>query len=96
MALIDREVNPLEVLGMRRINHCPPHFFPVSFELRVNEKEILDWIYTNSSSRFYFGDMYHYDSNEKIGFSKVAAFESPGEASFFALVLDAINISKHN
>lgn len=79
---------------MRRMNHCPPHFSPVSFELRVNEKDILDWIYTNSDSRFYFGDMYHYDSNKKIGFSKVAAFESPGETSFFALMLDVINTSK--
>lgn len=88
---VNLEINPLEVFGMRRMAHCPPHFSPVSFDLKVNEKNILDWIYTNSNSRFYFGDMYHQDISGKIGFSKTAAFESPGEASFFALMLDTIN-----
>lgn len=91
MSLANREINPLEVFGLRRLDHCPPHFSPVTFDLRVNEKAILDWIYTNSNSRFYFGDMYHQNTDGKIGFSKVAAFESPGEASFFALVLDTVN-----
>lgn len=78
------------------MEHCPPHFSPVSFELRVNEKSILDWIYTNSDSRFYFGDRYYQNVDGKISFSKVAAFESPGEASFFALMIDTINTNHHD
>jgi hypothetical protein len=96
MALVNGEVNPLEVFGMRRVNHYPPHFSPVAFDLRVNEKHILDWIYTHSASRFYFGDRYFYNSNGKIEFAKVVAFESAGEASYFALMLDNINVIKHD
>jgi len=85
------EVNPLTVFGLRMMDHCPPHFVQVSFETYTNEKQILDWIWENTQGRFYFGDIYQPASNGSITFQKCAAFEIPGEASYFSLLLSSFN-----
>jgi hypothetical protein len=85
------EVNPLAVFGLRRVDHCPPHFVQVNFDLRTTDKTISDWIYTSTSGRFFIGDRYTENESGSISMSKCAAFEIPGEASYFALQLDQIN-----
>jgi hypothetical protein len=88
------EVNPLAVFGLRRLNHCPPHFTCVEFDSRVNEKELTDWVFVNLTGRFYLGDRYTERDDGSTTMLKCAAFEHPGEASYFALQLDQIN--SHN
>lgn len=90
-----REPNPLAVFGLRELDHCPPHFVQVNFGLKAPEKKITDWIWTNLSGRFYFGDRYYKDSDSNVQVEKIAAFEVPGEASMFALILDQINNYSH-
>jgi len=86
------EVNPLSVFGLRRVDHCPPHFTRFTFDVSVTDKTVTDWIYENLTGRFYYGDTYFvHESNSKVGMHKCAAFELPGEASYFALQLDTIN-----
>ena len=85
------EANPLTVFGLRKLEHCPPHFTKVEFDLRVQEKLILDWIWTNLSGRFWYDDLYYTSEAGNTEFRKCAAFEIPGEASMFALILDTIN-----
>jgi hypothetical protein len=85
------EVNPLAVFGLRRVDHCPPHFSPVRFDIKVQEKIITDWIWENLDGRFYFGEYYYEDPNGSFNSQKMAAFEEPGEASYFALILDTVN-----
>lgn len=85
------EVNPLAVFGLRELGHCPPHFTMVGFNLRTNEKNISDWIWTNLDGRFWFGDYYYKDTSSNVTIQKCAAFEIAGEASMFALILDQIN-----
>jgi len=89
------EVNPLAVFGLRRVNHCPPHFTSVEFDARVGEKDLSDWIYTNLEGRFFLGDRYIIVEGA-VTISKCAAFENPGEASYFALQLDRVNSSDTN
>jgi hypothetical protein len=84
------DVNPLNVLGLRRVEHCPPHFTKINFDLRVNFKNITDWIFENLDGRFYAADAF-FDSGEKLGMHKCIAFEIPGEASYFSLLLDKLN-----
>lgn len=88
------EVNPLAVFGLREVEHCPPHFIKVQFDARVTDKRITDWIWANLSGRFWFGDWYFKTEAGSVAFQKCAAFEVPGEASMFALILDQIN--KHD
>jgi len=85
------EANPLAVFGLREMDHCPPHFTPVLFELRSNPKVISDWIWANLSGRFWYGDWYSKTDQELVQIQKCAAFEIAGEASMFALILDQIN-----
>lgn len=83
--------NPLNVHQMRRMEHLPPHFVPVLFSLSANEKVISDWIWENLEGRFYYGDYYDESEEGALNIQKVVAFELPGEASYFALILDTIN-----
>jgi len=86
------EANPLAVFGLRELEHCPPHFTPVDFDLKCNQKVVSDWIWTNLSGRFWFGDWYYTNpADNTVQLNKRAAFELPGEASMFALILDQIN-----
>lgn len=84
------EVNPLNVHGMRQLKHCPPHFTEVIFDLNIAEKAISDWIYENLAGRFYVGyvDKIQDDTYQRY---YSAAFEEPGEASYFSLFLNQIN-----
>lgn len=85
------EVNPLAVFGLRELEHCPPHFTQVTFDLKTQDKRITDWIWVNLTGRFYYGDWYYKDSANNVHVQKCAAFETAGEASMFALMLDQIN-----
>lgn len=86
------EVNPLNVFGLRRMDHCPPHFVRVDFDLKTEDKQITDWIYENLAGRFYFNDAYIADEQGRTQMCHRAAFESGGEASMFGLILETINI----
>lgn len=85
------EVNPLSVFGLRRVDHCPPHFVTVPFDLRVNEKAVSDWIWEHLSGRFYYGDFYTELDSGALHGQKLVAFEEPSEASYFALMIDTVN-----
>ena len=85
------EVNPLNVHGLRRLEHCPPHFLCVYFDLSVDATVISDWVYTNLSGRFYFADATLMDSAGKRTMQKVLAFEEHSEATYFGLYVDQIN-----
>ena len=87
------EPNPLSIFGLRRVDHCPPHFVCVDFDIHCDEKKISDWIWTNLRGRFWIGDHYVFQKNRTHGFAMVkrVGFEEPGESSFFSLHLDIIN-----
>jgi len=90
------EINPLNVFGLRRIEHLPPHFESITFDLRANEKAITDWIHENLRGRFYFDDHYSTTEGGSVVMCKCAAFEEPGELSYFGLFLDTINQSSYD
>lgn len=91
-----REANPLSVFGLRQLEHSPPHFTNVPFDLRANAKVITDWIWENLEGRFWIGDYYSLDSVGHVTMSKAVSFEHPAEASYFGLILDQINSYQHN
>ena len=85
------EVNPLNVFGLRRMDHCPPHFVRVDFDLKTEVKNITDWIYENLAGRFYFSDAYTVDAHGRTQMCYRAGFEHGSEASMFGLMLETIN-----
>jgi len=86
-----KEVNSLAVFGLRRMDHCPPHFITIKFDGHNNDKIITDWIWENLDGRFYMGDDYAESPESSIFMQKIVGFELPGEASYFSLILDTIN-----
>lgn len=85
------EPNPLNIFGLRRLPHCPPHCEYVEFDSRAPLKDIIDWIYENLEGRFWIGDTYNPTKGGSMTLNKRAAFEKPSEASYFALMLDTFN-----
>ena len=93
--MINGEANPLAVWGLRRLEHKPAHFTSVDFDLKCSEKDITDWIWTNLSGRFWFGDTYTHTPGGSVTVCKRAAFEQGSEASVFGLMLDTINTNEY-
>ena len=93
--LIHGEVNPLNVFGLRRLEHCPPHFEKVLFDLKCDIKVVSDWIYAKLEGRFYLGD-YSYSNDGVFTIQTLAAFERASEASYLGLILDQINKSPYS
>jgi hypothetical protein len=84
--------NPLNTFDLRRLDHCPPHFFAVGFHISVTEKKLSDWIWENLSGRFYLGDTYVLSDDVKSTvLVKRAAFEIHSEGSYFAMFLPDLN-----
>ena len=94
-SLLSFQINPLNVHGLRKLDHCPPHFFAVDFDLTGPASQIVNWIFENLEGRFYFGDVVSIAEGSS-GFSmrKRAGFEIHSEASYFALALSDINSFK--
>jgi hypothetical protein len=88
MSIREFEPNPLAVFNLRKVDFIPAHFESMSFDLKATEKVILDWIYTHTESRFYFG------RNSKATIT--VAFEAHSELSFFALQLADFNITHYD
>lgn len=87
------EVNPLNVFGLRKLAHCPPHFEQVVFDSYVAEKLVSDWVYENLAGRFYVGYQDVVLNGSSFQRQMVVAFEQPAEASYFSLFLPQINQS---
>lgn len=82
--------NPLNLFNLRRVEHCPPHFYAVDFDQVSNDKKISDWIWENLTGRFFLDDAIVLESGNRT-IVKRAAFEIHGEATYFALQLPEIN-----
>ena len=85
------QINPLNANRLRVLDHCPPHFYIVDFDLVCNPKKITDWIYENLTGRYYFGEVVMSGSSSGFKIQKRVAFEIHSEASYFALMLSDIN-----
>jgi hypothetical protein len=90
---VNYQPNPLNTLGLRQLDFCPPHFFPVAFDLKGGPKKISDWVWEHLSGRFFYGEIYvvNEENSYKPILQKVVAFEVHSEASYFALMLNDIN-----
>jgi hypothetical protein len=86
------EVNPLTVFGLRRVEHCPPHFTTLQFNVYTSDKIITDWIWEHLTGRFYYGDYFfnNVKGSNSVDMQKRVGFEIPGEASYFSLILDTL------
>lgn len=85
------QLNPLNANQLRVLDHCPPHFYVVDFDLVCHPKKITDWVYENLYGRYYYGEIVKTGTNSGYNIQKRIAFEIHSEASYFALMLGDIN-----
>lgn len=85
MALNRGEVNPLNVLGVRKLPYVPFHFAKTYTENLKDIYEIDDWIYTNLNSRYCIKKTHKLDKNNKISEVCEIAVEDPKELSMLSL-----------
>lgn len=86
MSLRAGKVNPLNVLGLRRVQFPAHHFhfttlerFSISYVM-----QLADWITLNMNGRFYIGQGLILSNNQFIYVTKIG-FEKEKELSYFKL-----------
>jgi hypothetical protein len=86
MALKNGKPNPLNLLGLRRVDFPARHFHYTSLNqyYPIKNGQIDDWIYHNLNGRFYIGASLDLDNNTIIYTTKIG-FEEEKELSFFLL-----------
>jgi hypothetical protein len=84
MALANGKINPLNLLGMRRLSYIPPHFESIIIENKgIN---IIDqWIYFNLNSRYCIKTTSVLNSERKIVTGLEIGMEDHKELTMFSL-----------
>jgi hypothetical protein len=84
MGLYKGTVNPLNVLGVRRLNRMPPNFTKIHLKNFFDTKSLENWIYLNLNSRFCIKKSTSIDNNKLITVIEVG-IEDAKELSMLTL-----------
>jgi hypothetical protein len=85
MALKRGEINPLNVLGLRKLDFIPEHFTRISIDHTIDLVKLISWIEYHLNSRYAIVSKFSLDSNRRI-FSKLEiGFEDPKEITLLTL-----------
>ena len=85
MSLSRQEVNPLGVLGLRRLKFIPKHFTKISVDVSVDIKLLDRWIGYNLNSRSAIKQGYSLDSDNKLTDVIEIGIEDPKEILMLTL-----------
>ena len=79
-------VNPLNVIGGRRLECLLPHMTPISARNTggLYRHEIISWIEENLKGRYWMGSLTKLDDNRIAAYDAIA-FEDPHESTIFLL-----------
>jgi hypothetical protein len=85
MSLNRGEVNPLSVLGLRKLNFIPDHFAKVTVNKTIDTKLIDNWINYNLNSRYAINKNLSLDQNKKMIEVLEIGLEDPKEITMLTL-----------
>jgi hypothetical protein len=85
MSLIKGSVNPLNVLGVRRLSYMPKHFARMTINDELNSDRIDAWVYQNLDSRYTIIKSLKIDSNNKMIEIQELGVEDPKELTILSL-----------
>lgn len=85
MALNRGSVNPLSVLGFRKLSFIPEHFSKISIDHKSDIKLIEHWIEYNLNSRYAIQTNYSLDGNRKMISVIEIGIEDPKELTMLSL-----------
>jgi hypothetical protein len=80
------KINPLNVLGLRRVDFPAHHFLYTTIESRSSSKiiRLCNWIEDNLNGRYYVGTTVDLENNVFV-YKAIVGFESKKELTFFKL-----------
>lgn len=90
MGIYKNDVNPLNVLGMRRLNRIPPNFTKFQIKKFIDIREIDRWIYLNLNSRYCVKKSTAVVENKLTTIVEVG-IEDPKEVSMMTLACPYLN-----
>lgn len=85
MSLLKGEVNPLSVLGCRKLSFIPEHFVRIKIAITVNKISLEKWIEYNLDGRYAIISSFHLDENKKMEIITEIGFEDPKELTMLTL-----------
>jgi hypothetical protein len=86
MALNSKTINPLSVLGVRRLPFIPNHFAKLSIKNKNIDIKILDhWINYHLNSRYAIKKTLVLDDNKKVVEATEIGLEDPKEVTLLSL-----------
>lgn len=85
MALNRGQVNPLNVLGIRKLSFIPAHFTRVSIDRKIDIKALEHWIEYNLNSRYAVVTSTVLNSEKKIISVTEIGVEDPKEITMLTL-----------
>lgn len=93
MPIKNGKINPLNVLGLRRVNFPAHHFVYTTFP-KYNSSyssKLENWINQNLNGRFYIGQYIGLATDNTIVYNTRVGFENEKELSFFILACPDLN-----
>lgn len=85
MSLSRNEVNPLSVLGMRKLSFIPNHFSKISLTNISDVRNVDHWINYHLNSRYAIRKTLSLDQNNKMVEMIEVGLEDPKEITMFTL-----------
>lgn len=85
MSLSRNEVNPLSVLGVRKLSFIPNHFTKISVSNVSDSKNLDHWINYNLNSRYAIRKTLSLDQNNKMVELMEVGLEDPREITMLTL-----------
>jgi hypothetical protein len=85
MSLNRGEVNPLSVLGLRKLNFIPDHFSKITVNKTIDTRLIDNWINYNLNSRYAISKNLSLDQNKKMIEVLEIGLEDPKEITMLTL-----------
>ena len=94
MSLSRQEVNPLGILGLRKIKVIPKHFTKITVDISIDTKLLDHWIGYNLNSRYAIKRGYSLDSDNRLTDVIEIGIEDPKEMLMFTLGCPYIHTNK--
>lgn len=81
------ELNPLDVLGQRRLESMPPHFVKTKMEdsFMLFDDTVIDWIQSKLKGRYCVTAMPSVNEVGSLSTATFVAFEDQKELTYFML-----------
>lgn len=85
MSLNRGEVNPLNVLDVRKLSFIPEHFAKIAISSNVDIKILDQWIYYHLNSRYGIKKTFKVNNDKQMVELIEVGFEDPKETSMLTL-----------